>query len=381
MTKPWTVLVAGLFGLFAVALGVKHFRSADPVESNPLSRRIEPFAGTSGAEASGWSAREGGAAVGGSGGASAGRRFASAGVERGAARNRGVGQEGDTSSWRVGEGRGATLGGVGVGRYPSGAIRAEAGVSALAVPFAGAKSSRDLQGRAGGRDAGGQLAGQSDKSGDDKGDAGPVLSVSFKDSTQPEQGASGPVIEENVSCDEGQGCTFDSNSQFAIPEAGNLTGEDGGSISLCLQPQWNGNENIDANLVDLHVPNTWENHLRLFKNGDSLRFILWPNSGQETGVAMKIANWQALQGHALTATFGPDANAGTNMISLYADGTLVGQQAYEGEFDVPRGQPLYIGSDAPGGEPGAGATLSNFQAYNRVLPPDEVANLAAGCFQ
>lgn len=59
---------------------------------------------------------------------------------------------------------------------------------------------------------------------------------------------------------------------------------------------------------------------------------------------------------------------------MYLDGVLVGQQPYDGQLDVPQ-RPLYIGSDLPGGAP------KSFQSYNRVLPPDEAANFAAGCLQ
>ena len=40
---------------------------------------------------------------------------------------------------------------------------------------------------------------------------------------------------------------------------------------------------------------------------------------------------------------------------------------------------MYIGSDYPGGIPGAQGSLSNFQVYNRLLPGEEVAGLTANC--
>jgi len=42
---------------------------------------------------------------------------------------------------------------------------------------------------------------------------------------------------------------------------------------------------------------------------------------------------------------------------------------------------MYIGSDYPDGEPSAQGSIASFQAYNRVLPPNEVSNLASGCPQ
>jgi hypothetical protein len=169
---------------------------------------------------------------------------------------------------------------------------------------------------------------------------------------------------------------FDTGSCSAIPDAANLSGE-AGSISFCLQPQWAGDAPINAGLVDLQTPNVWDNHLKIFKMGQFFRFAIWPNSGIESGVAANIDSWQPGQWHAVTVTFGPDSTTGVNMVSMYIDGAMVGQQTYDGQLDVPQ-QPLYIGSDTPGGESGA---LKSFQTCNRVLGPDEAASFAASCWQ
>jgi hypothetical protein len=207
----------------------------------------------------------------------------------------------------------------------------------------------------------------------------PILSLPFDKSTEPEKGTA-PAVDENVACGgAGEGCVFDTNSRFTIPDAANLTG-DAGSISFCMQPQWSGNDPSNADLVDLPNPGTWENRMKMFKNGPGLRFILWPNSGVEAGVAAKIGSWQSGQWHPVTATFGPDPVTGANMVSLYVDGVLADQQPYDGQFQVPQ-QPLYIGANSTDGMPGAQSSLSKFQAYNRVLPPDEAAGFASNCPQ
>ncbi len=168
--------------------------------------------------------------------------------------------------------------------------------------------------------------------------------------------------------------------QVPPPTASTLSGEEG-SISFCLQPQWAGSDTNNAGLVDLQAPNVWENRLKIFKNGHYLRFSLWPGDGVECAVGVRIDNWQPGRWHAVTATFGPDPQTGQNLASMYIDGTLVGQQPYEGQVDLSQGEPLYIGSDMPGGEPGADGVLKSFQAYNRVLGPDEAVRFAASCPQ
>lgn len=95
---------------------------------------------------------------------------------------------------------------------------------------------------------------------------GPVLSLPFDKSTEPDKG-NAPAINENVACGgAGEGCVFDTDSQFAIPDAGNLSGE-AGSISFCLQPQWGGNDMSNAGLVDLQTPNMRENRFNVPRRG------------------------------------------------------------------------------------------------------------------
>ncbi len=386
MTKPWTVLVAGTSGLLALALIVKEFRSADSPGSATSRQRVESFAAAQRTEHSGWTAREDAdspqAAGGGthrstaSGGVSGQRGGAAFGEgkspsERNAARI--VGGGGGRQAASIGHRPGSTY-------AASDAIHAETGVPAIAAPAGGSGPFHDPHGQtevrmAGNQAAAGTSGGPADSASNDPNS--PVLSLSFNNSTQPDKG-SAPLIEEGVSCGD-QGCTFDTNSRFAIPDAANLSG-DAGSISFCLQPQWAGTDPSNAGLVDLQTPNRWDNQMNIFKNGGYFRLRMIPNSGVETGVSARINNWEPGQTHAVTAAYGPDPTTGENMVWLYLDGNLAGQSPYQGQLEVPQ-QPLYIGSDFPGGQPGANATLSTFQAYNRVQTADEAANFAAGCPQ
>jgi hypothetical protein len=380
MNKPW-IIVAGACGLMVSGLVVKHFRSADSTGA-AAPKTLEAFTSTPGAQHSGWLANEDD----GAGGT--------------AARSRGLFDKGKAGADGLGAGRGSSRGwasrdargGMAAGGGWSGSgwgssadysgsdpIHAEtnAPLESGGVATAG-QSLRDTHGQTNAPGAGSE---EVVKKTDDPASAdpnAPVLSL-FNDSPDQDKGDQ-PVINDNVTCDSSTGeCTFDTDSRYAVPDGAGLTGE-AGTISFCLQPQWGGDPTTNAGLVDLATPNIWENRLKIFKNGRFLRFSIWPNTGIESGAATTIDNWQSGQWHPVTVTFGQDPNTGANMASMYVDGVMVSQQSYDGQLEVPQ-QPLYIGSDMPQGEPAANGTMSNFQAYNRVVTPAEAASFAAGCPQ
>jgi hypothetical protein len=385
------MIVAGACGLMALVLTAKHFQSADS-SSAAAPKTLEALTSTPGAQHSGWLASEDEGPAGAGGGAATGSqrladkvRAAAGGLsaERGsspdwASRDAGAGMVAGQESSGYGSGASA-------GYSESNPIHAGANASpAEAGGVAGAgQSLSNAQGQTGSSGAGTEeVAKKSDNPADaaSGGDPNaPVLSLPLDKSTEPDKGDQ-PIINENVNCGGStDGCAFNTDSRFAIPDAANLSGE-AGTISFCLQPQWAGDAPINASLVNLETPNIWENHLKIFKNGQFLRFSIWPNTGIESGAAAVINNWQPGQWHPVTVTYGPDPDTGVNMASIYVDGALAGQQPYDGQLEVPQ-QPLYIGSDMPNGEPAAGGSLMNFQAYNRVVTPDEAANFAGGCPQ
>jgi hypothetical protein len=388
MNRSW-MIVGGACGLMVSVLVTKHFRSADST-SIAAPKALEALTSTPRAQRSGWLASEGEGLTGAGGGAAArSRRF----PDRGRAAAGGPsGERGSSPDWAshdAGAGMAAEQGwsgsgsGASAGYSESSPIHAEtnASVGSGEVAKAG-QSLRDTHGQA---NAPGTGTEEVVKKTDNPADAAPgdpnapVLSLPLDKSTEPDKGDQ-PIINENVACGGStEGCVFNTDSQFAIPDAANLTGE-AGTISFCLQPQWSGDAQTNAGLVNLETPHIWENHLKIFKNGSFFRFSIWPNSGIESGVAARIDNWQAGQWHPVTVTFGSDPATGANMASMYLDGVLVGQQPYDGQLEVPQ-QPLYIGSDMPNGEPSASGSLKNFQAYNRVVAPDEAAGFAAGCPQ
>jgi len=370
MSKPW-MIVAGACGLMALVAVAKHSRRRDSTGAS-APKTIEELGSGPRAKRSGWLAIEGGSDASGD---AAGAREASGGSSAGS----GLTGSGERSG--SGRGSGRRWFGASTGYSGSDLIRAGANIDVDPGVF-GDVGQRRGGGLGQARPSGTgtqELVKKDDKSTDLAAEDpnAPVLSLAFDQSTEADKGEQ-PSINENVTCGgDGEGCTFDADARFAIPNAGNLSGE-AGSISFCLRPQWGADPTTNAGLVDLRTPNIWENRLKVFNNGKYFRFSIWPNSGIESGVAADVSAWQYGQWHPVTVTFGPDPATGANLASMYLDGVLVGQQPYDGQLDVPQ-QPLYIGSDLPGGEPSAGGSLMNFQAYNRVLPPAEASSFAAAC--
>jgi concanavalin A-like lectin/glucanase superfamily protein len=395
--KPSSVIVAGVSGLLVLGLVVKHFSGSDLEKPAGPRKAVESLASRLNSDRAGWQAREGSespdqvASAAGSPHFGAGRdggpgsKSGSAGGRDQVGSDRGAGGwrgAGGTGSERQGGGS-AVLGGG--GSSGSDAIRAGATLPDVTSPTGSGGSKLSGGGRQGtGASDVREVVPAGEKPKDSTEDPNaPVLTL-FDKTPQAQSTADqnpDPVESKGVDCNSSpEGCTFDTNAKYALPDAGNLSGEQG-TISFCLQPQWNGADATNADLVDLHTPNQWENHLKVFKNNDYLRFSVWPNSGVESGAATKITNWQPNQWHHVSVTWGQDPNTGANDARLFVDGSLVGHQTYDGQIEVPQGVPLFIGSDYPQGEPGAQASLSKFQGYRRAMAPDEVASLSSDCPQ
>ncbi len=205
---------------------------------------------------------------------------------------------------------------------------------------------------------------------DDKGAAADVvlsLPLDSKAGTVAEDGTT-PLVEQDLSYDdEGKGVRFKPQSVLAFPDAGNLRG-DAGTISLDLQPTWNGADEGDFSLVNIRTPNEPDNLLRIYKNGKYMRFVFAANTGEETGISVPIDEWAAGERHTVTATWGDE------LTTFYIDHVLAGQNSYSGQLQIRPGTPLYLGSDVPQAPPtGASATIANFQVYGRALSQEEIA--------
>jgi hypothetical protein len=383
VTRPGLVMIGASAAVLVALVAAGHFRASAPPDAMTGSpgqasagRRLLGAAPEAGGSPVGWIAKPGPSTEGQDRGGRAAVGPGSRGAMPGTASS---GAGGSATVFSAGSRPGSFIGtGRGVGAGGTGAIDAQTSVSATTL-------STDLSKLAAGsgRSATGQqvLAGtaqnQTTASGSDASqstnpdDQGPVLSIPFENTTEPEEGDVAPVAEQGITFD-GNGATFSTDAQYVIPDAGNITG-DSGTISFCVTPQWAGNAQGDASFVNLHTPNVWENRLQITKNGQYLRFLVADNTGQESGAGTVISGWQQGQSHLVTATWGQA------LTSLYVDGRLVGSQTYQGQLEVNPGTPLYIGSDYAGGISGADSSLSNFQVYNRILPSDEVAMMSANC--
>ena len=385
MTRPVLVTI-GASAAVLVALGVaKHFRastSADTVAAPAQVSAARQVPGTAARESSspvGWIAKPGPS----TGGQKDGDRAAAWSDSHNEAPDTASSRtEGSATVLSSGSRPGSFIGtGRGVGSDGTGAVNIQTSVPAAALPS-------DLSNPAAGgsHPAGGQQGAQTGAaqsqaavSGSDAAqstnpdDQGPVLSISF-DNPLPEKGDTAPIAEQDVTFD-GKGATFSADSQYAIPDAGNLGTAESGTISFCLQPQWSMADvgATDASFVNLRTPNAFANRLQIEKNGQYLRFVMSDSAGIESGSSMVISSWQRGESHLVTATWGQA------LTSMYVDGQLVSSQTYQGEFQIPAGTPMYIGSDYAGGMAGAQSSLSNFQVYNRPLAQDEVGGLTAGC--
>jgi hypothetical protein len=152
--------------------------------------------------------------------------------------------------------------------------------------------------------------------------------------------------------DNGDGIKITDAGDIQFP---NTVNPDAATISFKIQPDWSGSDQTDNALLELRGEHDWSNRIELVKNGDFLRFIVTPNSGQESDISVRIADWQAGDQHDVQASYG---DGKTN---LYIDGRLAGSNQYAGTLEFPQGIPLHVGGDYTGSNyGGANSTLYNF---------------------
>jgi hypothetical protein len=197
---------------------------------------------------------------------------------------------------------------------------------------------------------------------------GPVLSLPLDNSVQPDKGDTAPIIASGVTFD-ANGAHFAADAQMFIPSSGNVNPA-AGTFTFWMLPDWAGD--IESKFYILHLgPNTWENHIDIFKDLRFLRFLFTPDSGVESNTGKDISYWRRGEQHMVTATWGDGVAA------MYIDGVAVGAREYDGELDIGSAPPLFIGSGDPNTRAGASSNIRNFQIYTRALNPDEVAALFA----
>ena len=139
-----------------------------------------------------------------------------------------------------------------------------------------------------------------------------------------------------------------------------LTGA-GGTISFWLQPAWDGTSQDGASFVRIG-----DDRVRISKSDTYLRFEITNADGQPTALGMPIADWNPGDWHQVVTTWDG------HVISFFVDGRQVGQNAYDGQIELPRNPRLYVGTNAPG-EPVAPGLVADVRVQNRPLTGDAVS--------
>jgi hypothetical protein len=181
-----------------------------------------------------------------------------------------------------------------------------------------------------------------------------------------------PAVEENVVYDLDEGAYFPPDARFSYADSGTVQ-NNAGTISFWMKPNWTAEDPRTASLVQFRTED-WSNRLQIFKNGVYLRYLFTDNTGTETNVGVDMRResnppWVPGEWHHIAVTWGD------SLITMYADGDVTGQGTYFGALDVPTGTELYVGSDRPGGNPGADATLYRFVVADRALDHGEIVNM------
>lgn len=160
-----------------------------------------------------------------------------------------------------------------------------------------------------------------------------------------------------------EGIKFTEGSKMTFEQAGGASGE-AGTISLDIEPEWEGGAQSDNSLVQIRDPNSFGNRLQLVKNGRFLRFILADNLGREADISVDIRDWEPGDLRHITATWGDGRT------SLFIDGRLAGSNTYEGGFDISPNTPLHLGSDYDGSDyTGANGVIRDFTLYTTSRHP------------
>ena len=178
-----------------------------------------------------------------------------------------------------------------------------------------------------------------------------------------------PLVQQNLTFPEDEdGARFAADSVLAFPDAAHLRGE-GGTLSLEIEPDWDGNDPGDFSLLNVRNPNDPNNMLRVYKNGRFLRYIFADNTAQEREIGFDMSDWESGERHEVAVTWGDSTTV------LYVDGRAVGRNSYGGSLEIPSGTPMYIGSDIPEAPPsGAGGVISDLRVYGKALNGRQIAN-------
>lgn len=160
-----------------------------------------------------------------------------------------------------------------------------------------------------------------------------------------------------------EGKQYMTNEPVDLPDSDKLS-RDAGSVNFWLEPGWEGDNQDDADFIDLG-----DGGLRVVKNVNYLRFEYIDANGVEGGVGVEITDWKVGEARQVTATW--DGSS----INLYVDGKLVSQRPNPGLQRSDDPGPVIIGSAYPPDRPIAPGVLSQVQLFNRPLFPSEIGSI------
>lgn len=174
------------------------------------------------------------------------------------------------------------------------------------------------------------------------------------------------VAEAVADSDDGQWLDVGEDALMTFPDMGNLNPKSG-TVSLDIQPNWNGADPTDNSLMQIREPHKWENRMQLVKNGEFLRFIVTDNTGYEADISYRISNWVEGDTHRVTATW----NDGVT--TLYVDGKQVGSNTFPGILEFSSNPPMHLGSDLEnGGSYGGANARMKARLFDSAKGPDDI---------
>jgi len=133
-----------------------------------------------------------------------------------------------------------------------------------------------------------------------------------------------------------QGVLIDDADTLTYTTSRNLNRTQG-AIEFWMRPNWDGDDG--QSYVFFEVGQTWENRMRIMKDGaNNLRFMVW-DSVAEYGVSHDVADWQAGEWHHIAVTW-QDTE-----IALYVDGREVDSSG-DAQVTDSLGYAISIGSSS-----------------------------------
>lgn len=178
-----------------------------------------------------------------------------------------------------------------------------------------------------------------------------------------------PIVEKNTEHDGNDGIYFPPDAQLAYPHRAGVQ-DDAGTVALWIEPvDWDGRDASVHSFFRLNDSSDGSYRFHLLKDSANLRFQFITDQG-ENDVRVPIDWWPRGEGHHVAATWDD------NVLRVYVDGAVVGEQPYTGTLKVGANVPGWWGSNAESGTPGAGAVLKQTFVSGRPLEESEIQTLS-----